>query len=186
MPELRDLWQSQEVEETRISIEELRARAAGFQKRMQWRNLREQLASGIVVVCFVSMSMKVSATVPRISFGLIIAGAVYVAFHLYLWGRVRPLPSEPGRQSCIDYYRRELEQQRDLLRSVWKWYLGPLIPGLALFAGWGIVTAPPERRWFPELFALVCAAVFWGVAWLNRRAARQFDRQIKELTGYGQ
>jgi hypothetical protein len=186
MPEFRDLWQRQELEEMKMSVEELRARASKLQKRIQWRNLREQLASGIVVVWFASMSMKVSATVPRTSFGLIIAGAIYTAVHLYVWGEVRPLPSEPGSQSCIDFYRCELERQRDLLRSIWKWYLGPLIPGLALFVGWGIVTSPPERRWLPELFAFVCVACFWAVARVNSRAARRFDRQIKELTGYGQ
>jgi hypothetical protein len=58
-----------------------------------------------------------------------------------------PLPAEMGREYGIAFYRRELEKQRDLLRGIWKWYLGPLIPGLALFVSlghcYGSAGAPP-------------------------------------------
>ena len=164
-----------------ISIEELRAKAARFQRGIQWRNVREQVACGVVIIAFAAMAIRIPPTIPRISFGLIIAGALYIAWHLQVWGTARPLPSDMGRETCIDFHRRELERQRDLLRNVWKWYLGPLTPGLALFAIWCIVIAPPNRRWFPESYAAFCAAFFWGIGWLNRRAARALDRQIDDL-----
>jgi hypothetical protein len=181
MDKLRNIWQSQEVEEMKISIEELRAKASKFQREVRWRNLREQIACGAVAVWFAVMYIRVPATVARISFGLIVAGAIYVAWQLHARGTAKPVPSDLGGTSCAEFYRRQLEKQRDLLRNVWKWYLGPLVPGLALFTIWCIVIARPERRWYPEAFAAFAALFFWGVGWLNLRAARRIERTIAEL-----
>jgi hypothetical protein len=84
----------------------------------------------------------------------------------------------------LEFYRRELEKQRDLLQDIWKWYLGPLIPGMALLVIGAILNAPPERRWFPSAYALFCVALFWGIGQLNFRAARRINQQIEELKLY--
>lgn len=181
MDELKNLWQDQEVEKMEISVEELRAKALKLHRRIRWRNLRELLAAAIVIASVTIQFIRVSATVPRISFGLVIAGTIYVVWQLQVRGSAMPIPAEMGRENGIAFYRRELERQRDLLRGIWKWYLGPLVPGLALFVIWGIVTAPPVRRWFPESYAVFCVALFWGIGRLNRRAACRLDRQIEEL-----
>ena len=34
--------------------------------------------------------------------------------------------------SCLEFHRSELVRQRDLLRSVWWWYLLPFVPGMLL------------------------------------------------------
>lgn len=181
MEDLRDIWQNQETEVMKLSIAELRAKAMKFQKGIRLRNLREQVACIFVIISFAGAYRMIPLTIPRISFALIIAGTVYVAWYLQARGAAPALPAEMGRSNCIDFYRRELEKQRDLLRNVWKWYLGPLIPGMALFVSWSIVIARPERRWFPIAFAAFCAVVFWGIGWLNDRGARHIDRQIREL-----
>jgi hypothetical protein len=181
MPEFRDLWQSQEVEKMEMSIEELRAKALKFQKRIQWRNLRELLAAAFAISGAAFGFVRISATVPRISFGLAITGAIYIVWHLRVRAAATAMPAGLGRDSSVAFYRRELEKQRDLLRNIWKWYLGPLVPGLALLTIWGIFKAPPERRWFPEVYGVCCVALFWGIGRLNHRAACRLDRQIDEL-----
>jgi hypothetical protein len=182
MDDLRNLWQKQEAEEVKmISVDELRVKAAKFQSRIRWRNLREQAACLFVVAAFGAMSWKTPQTVPRIGFALIIAGAIYVAWHIQKWGSAKVLPADLGRANCVGFYRDELERQRNLLRSIWKWYLGPLIPGMSLLVIYGIWVAPPDRRWFPISYAVAAAALFWLVGWLNQRAARRLEGQITEL-----
>jgi len=182
MDDLRHLWQKQEVEEMKmISVDELRVKAAKFQSRIRWRNLREQAACLFVIAAFGAMSLKTSQTVPRIGFALIIAGAIYVAWHLQKWGSPKVLPADLGRANCVGFYRDELERQRNLLRSIWKWYLGPLIPGMSLLVIYGIWVAPPDRRWFPLSYAVAAGAFFWLIGWLNQRAARRLEGQIAEL-----
>lgn len=181
MEDLRNLWQEQETEEMKISVDELRLRAAKFQNAVRWRNLREQAACLFVIVAFGVMSWKIPQTVPRISFALIIAGAIYVAWHLQKWGAPKRAPEDLARATSVEFYRGELERQCALLRGVWKWYLGPLVPGLTLLVLWGIWVAGPERRWFPITYAVVAAAAFALIGWLNQRTARKLEGMITEL-----
>jgi hypothetical protein len=181
MDDVRDLWQKQEIEEVKIPVDELRAKAAKFQSRIRWRNLREQAACLFVIVVFGAMCVKTPQTVPRISFALIVAGAIYVAWHIRKWGSPGVLPADLGRATCVGFYRDELERQRNLLRSIWKWYLGPLIPGFSLLMIYGIWAAPSGRRWFLIAYAVAAAAFFWLIGWLNQRVARRLEGQIAEL-----
>ncbi len=181
MDDPRNLWQKQEVEEVKISVDELRAKAAKFQSRIHWRNLREQAACLLAIVWFGAMSVKTSQIVPRIAFALIVAGAIYVAWHIQKWGAPGVLPADLGRANCAGFYRDELERQRSLLRSIWKWYLGPLIPGMGLLVIYGIWVAPSSKRWFPIVYAVAAAVAFWLIGRLNQRAARRLEGQIAEL-----
>lgn len=168
----------------KISIAELRAKAAKFQNRIRRRNLREQVACLLAIIIFGWSFIKAPAPAPRIGFGLIVAAATYIAWHLRAKATPKALPSDIGSANCLEFYRRELQKQRDLLQDIWKWYLGPLIPGMTLLVIWGVLTAPPARRWFPSAYAVFCVALFWAIGQLNFRAARQLDRQIEDLKLY--
>ena len=120
----------------------------------------------------------------RIGFGLLIAGIFYLIWHLLSKGSWRPLPEDAGLSSCIEFQRRQLEQQRDLVSSVWRWYLGPLIPGMAMLLVAFYHANPghlkhPASVVLPEavFFAVICIAI----AKLNGNAARKLQRQIDEL-----
>jgi hypothetical protein len=181
MDEFRNLWQSQEVEEMRMAIEELRAKAGKFHRRIQRRNLIEQLGALYVVIVFGRGFMTTTELVPRIAAALAIAGAIYVAWHLQKWGASNSLPAELGRVSCVGFYRGELERQRDLLRGVWKWYLGPLLPGLAVFTIYRIRTAQPIGGMSPVVYAVVGGAIFCAAGWVSHWAARRIEARIAEL-----
>ncbi len=165
----------------RISVEELRAKAAKFNSRIQWRNVREQVAAVVVIVGYGWSFWWTPHTVPRILFACIIVGAIYVMWHLKRWGSAGSLPADMGRGDCVRFYQRELARQRDLVRSIGKWAIGPLMPPLALLFVYQIVVAPPRDRWFKVVFDGVYAAFVWVVYWLNQRAARRLDGRIKEL-----
>ena len=63
---------------------------------------------------------------------------------LHLWGTARTLPSDLALTSALEFHRVQLERQRDLLRSVWWWYLLPFAPGV-LVLEIGHALAQPER-----------------------------------------
>lgn len=182
MDDLRNLWQKQEVEEVKISVDELRLKAAKFQSRVRWRNLREQAACLFVIAAFSAMSFKIPQTIPRIAFALIIVGAVYVGWHIQRWASPKVVPAaDLGRANCLGFYRSELERQSHLLRRIWRWYLGPMIPGFSVLLIYGIWAAPSGRRWFVVGYAIVAAASFWLIGRLNQNTARRLDGQIAEL-----
>jgi uncharacterized protein involved in response to NO len=73
----------------------------------------------------------------------------------------------------LRFHRSELERQRDMLRAVPRWYLLPLVPGIAT----AIVV-----RWEP-LVDLGAAAIAFGMFYLiwrlNRWGAKQLDVQAQ-------
>ncbi len=179
--ELIHLWKKQEHEPMQFSIEELRRDSAAFQQRIGRRNRPEYVGVALVVIAFSWMFLRSHDATPRTGFALIIAGALYVAFTLWKKGSVQPLPGALGQADCISFHRRELERQRDLLMGIWKWYLGPLIPGMAILVIGGIANAPANTRWFSEIYAVFCVAIFAGIGRLNQKAAKKLDGQIQEL-----
>ena len=171
-----------------MSIDQIRVSAGRFQRKIQGRNIREYVAAIAVVVFFSYELWRAGDLLARIGFGLIIAGTFYLIWHLLSKGSWRPLPEDAGLSTCIEFQRRQLEQQRDLVSSVWRWYLGPLVPGLAvLLVAFG--RANPGHMKHPALVvvpeAIFFAASFLAIAKLNASAARKLQRQIDELDEAG-
>jgi len=132
---LKRVWQNQPSEGMHMSVDEIRHRAGKFQKTIYWRNAREYAAGLAVVVFFGFEFWRTSDALARVAFGLMIAGMLYLIWHLHRRGSAQSLPRGMGLASGIEFYRRELERQRDLVGNVWSWYLGPLIPGLVGLTG---------------------------------------------------
>jgi hypothetical protein len=83
--------------------------------------------------------------------------------------------------SGLEFLRAELIRQRDLLRSVWGWYLLPFVPGLLLILV-GVALERPERRdWLAP--GIVAAVTFVGIGLLNQRVARKLQRRLDDLDG---
>jgi len=164
----------------RISIEELRVKAAKFNRLIRWRNVREYVAALIVIVWAGAGLWKVHDPVERIAFALLMAGAAYYMWHLKKWGSAMSLPTDMGRTDCVRFYQSELARQRDLVGGIGKWAIGPMIPGLALLNTY-LILFPPTNRRFSVVSAVFQAALISTIGWLNLRAARRLDRRIKEL-----
>lgn len=165
----------------KLSLEELRSKSSTFKNRIRRRNLREFLASIIVVLVFGWFLWSTPAILERIADALLIAGSAFYAWRLWKRGMPKSLPSDLGRTDSLQFYRGELQRQRDLLRTAWLWAIGPLIPGLALLFAYEIAAAPPAKRLSLIAIVAAAAAVLVFIGWLNWRAAGRFDRRIAEL-----
>jgi hypothetical protein len=130
--DIKKLWQTQATESLSMPLEELQRKAKMFRSRIRRRNIREYVAAAILIVWVGSGLLRFSTPLNRAAQIAIIAGAVYVVWQLRRRGSTAILPVEASASNWIDFHRRQLERQRDALRSVWKWYLAPLIPGIAL------------------------------------------------------
>ena len=174
---IQDLWQCQPVEGFQMSAEEICRRTSKFEKRIVWRNVREYVAGLIVTVFFGWSLLRTHDVLFRSAFAVLIAGVIYVLYQLHRKGAARLDPTALADTDCLQFYRNELRRQRDLLRSVWSWYLGPLVPGLVLLT----VASALANPHLPNLVALAISDVFVaGVlifVWkLNSRAARSLQR----------
>ncbi|MDR3774233.1 MAG: hypothetical protein P4L26_12840 [Terracidiphilus sp.] len=167
-----------------MSVAEVQASAGKFQRRIQGRNAREYVASVVMVAFFGFEFWRAGDLLVRIGFALMIAGICFLAWQLHARASWSPLPGDVGLSSYVEYKRRELERQRDALNSVWRWYLGPLIPGMAMLLV-AFFRANPGHLKHPSFIvvpeAIFFAAISFGIARLNSNAARKLQKEIDEL-----
>jgi hypothetical protein len=186
----KSVWKNQHVEPILVSLAELRKKAKKFERRVFWRNLREYAACAIVVAGFGYYIWKFPTPMARFGCVLVIVGSLFVSHTLHKRGASRSLPADLTFCDCLEFHREELERQRDLLRSVWTWYLLPLGPGMAVFLlgiyQWQMKQpgALVHARFIAinlGFTAVVCAVVFIAIEKLNQRAARKLQRKIDAL-----
>ena len=188
--ELTNFWKNQPVDRVEMSLARVRQVADAFERRVQWRNFGEYAGCAVVIACFGYYISIFQTTLIRTGCGLVMAGTLFVAFALHRRGAARTLPEELALQTCLDFHRHELERQRDLLRSVWSWYLLPFAPGLAVFEA-GVLAqamaqpnaAAHETRAITTFAIAIagCSVVFVSIGVLNRRAASKLQREIDGL-----
>ena len=115
------IWQCQRVEGLKMSADEIRKRSVKFENKIAWRNLREYLGGLLVAILFVPSLLKTHDILFRIAFGMMLAGLAYVVIQLHRKGSAKSSPPSLGAASCLQFYRNELERQRDLVANVWPW-----------------------------------------------------------------
>jgi hypothetical protein len=174
----RNLWQSQEGESVTMTLEEIRRRAARFERRIWWRNFREY-AAGILIIVWILASLHVLDGWDLLGTSLLVAGVIYVMIQLRRRGTARSFPAGTNTRSSIEFHRLELERQRDALRTIWSWYLLPLVPGVAAVFAVAAVKRGVNARLIGSI--ILGVLVFVGGWALNQWAARKLDRKIQEL-----
>jgi hypothetical protein len=182
--DIRKLWHDQGEEPVKMSLDEIRRKAQQHRRKILRRNGREYVAAAFVVAIFGYYIWHFHEWFMRIGSGLVIAGAVYVVFQLHRRGSAASAPADLGLTTGLDFYRKQLERQHALLSSVWRWYLGPFIPGLAVItlgAAISNLARSPYAWMFAGSYAAVVAIFFFLIARLNQRGADRLQRQIDEL-----
>lgn len=189
MPErqsLQSLWKNQNQDEFSMSLAHIRARAERFQSRIRWRNWLEYAAGAIVIAAFSFFAVTTSDLIVRAGAVLIVLGAIYVAWKFATMARAASSDAAAQAASWAEFHRAELVRQRDALRTVWRWYLGPFAPGLVVFlAGFAFspgVEAPLAAK--AAAFAVelaIVGAVFVAIGAINARAAKTLDAEIAAL-----
>jgi hypothetical protein len=180
-----EIWQNQHVEPLMMTMEEVRNKAVRFERQIRIRNRRETIVALVMIVVFGLFLLVFRSPMQRAGSLLTIAGLVFVIYRMNRQAAPESVPSG-GFESCVAFHRRELERQRDLLRSIGLWYLGPLIPGVVVFS---VAIIEPKIRpdhpadWWRALPGLaIMVAWFWFTIRLNWRAAAGLQRTIDELT----
>lgn len=163
-----------------MSAQEIRRRAAKFERRILWRNIREYLGGAIAAGLFAWFFATSHDVLFRVSFALNIAGLAYMAYQLHRRASARSMPGDLGAVNSLEFHRRELERQLDFVRHIWRWYLGPLVPGLVLFSVAMLLANPHKvfRLALTNVFFASCLILVWR---LNAYSARCLERKINEL-----
>src|ERR1019366_10783488 len=118
--DIRNVWQNQPVENIPMPLEEIRQKARQFEKRIDRRNLREYAGAAVGIAAYTFYIFKFHSPVIRAGSVLVIAGVLYVVAQLYRRASPGKLPADLAVTASIEFHRRQLVHQRDLLRSGWR------------------------------------------------------------------
>jgi len=181
---LRDLWATDQGENLTMSIAELAARSNQFRSRIKRRNFIEYLAAALIIGIFGWLDFIVPVWSVQIGAGLIIAAALYVSWQLNK--RASVSSNTMLATDLVNFHRDELVRQRDALRSVWRWYLLPFVPGALVFTLGTTIEANADLSIWGALAVSAVqlgfgGAIFLGIWTLNIYAARRLDEKIKAL-----
>ncbi len=180
--DLKQLWKSQPAGTVALSEQELWQRANKTQRGVLRRNLLEGLAALFVVGGFTRYLWLFPTPLMRAGSVLIILATLVVMQQMLKRASSRPMPWMNAGLSCKAFHRTELVRQRDALRSVWLWYVGPFVPGLVVFR-WGVETELGIDAPFAQGLTanLLIAAVMLAIVVFNLLAAQRLQRQIDQL-----
>ncbi len=179
------LWQSQSTEHDPMTIAAIHEKARVFQTRIRRRNLIEYIASIVVIAGFTPALLHPGSWMMQAGAGLIMIATVFVVWQLHRRGSAAALPD--SGDALIDFHRRELVRQRDMLRAVAVWYLGPFVPGMALtmLGRWFQAHAQHRPVGLDHLIILLSGGIvslmLLGIWLLNQWGARRLQKRIDEL-----
>lgn len=161
----------------------LMAAEARLRRRLWRRDAVEYAAGALGLALFAWTAVRTPDWGVRAGFAAIGIGMLILLVNLW---RRRPRTPNAVEAASFAFHRAQLAAQRQVLDSVWRWYLAPLVPGMVLLLlAIGHAAAQHMPLWAAAvsvaLGALPVAAVFWGINRLNRTAARRLQQRIDAL-----
>lgn len=174
------LWRSQPTEVPPMSTTYLQHRARELQRAVRLRNFIEQGSCVLALLICSGMIFTAPDLWLRASMALLIVG---IGWAMFQWRRrVREGFTSAAADTGLAFYLRELEHKRDLHKTLWRWYMLPMIPGTVVLLTW-IWFGDPNTRgtpapWFPTALTL---AWIVGTLIYERVKAAQYQREIDAL-----
>lgn len=165
-----------------MPIAYVRHRVNELDKAFRIRNALEQGACVLALVWCAVVIATSSDVWLQVGITLLLLGIVY---SLVQWRRRvaahRPQASDAASAGIV-FYRRELERKRDIHRTLWRWYLLPMLPGAAVVLPWNFFGHPELKGTLIPWFALATVVVWITIFLLYERAkAAQCQREIDAL-----
>ncbi|HWE48679.1 MAG TPA: hypothetical protein VG273_02760 [Bryobacteraceae bacterium] len=130
--------------------------------------------------------MKEFAALRQVLQPLFIAALAWSLAGLYFLNRgmwSSPMPGDAALSSGLEFCRRQIERQRDLVRRALLWSFGPVMLAIGTFVLALVMISKRERGIFPNglpFLILVAVWVVWGFV-IRSREQRQLQREIEEL-----
>jgi len=189
--EMRAQWQRHAAPGDEPRLERPRE-TARIWRRVRWRDLLETGVAALLVPFFAGIAYWLASSGMRLAAAfalMLVLVLIYIPWRL--WRSRRLIPEPDPEQPVRDFLRAEraaMIAQADMLRSVARWYYGPIAVGVIGFYT-SIHGAALSSLIYAAVVLALCAAIEAG----NRIAARkgfepaieQIDQQIRQLEENG-
>jgi hypothetical protein len=175
------VWQAQEIEAPRISLEYIRHRASSLERGTRFR------AAFNYIVCILGCGFYGWAAwtkfpgLPLLQAAVTWYGlfAVYCMYRLHRHVAGQMSTADAGVLDTLRFHRRQLECQRDFRRGSWRWQFLAIPPGLLLQAVAMYVYSMPVQKFL--IMGVVIAAGFALQYVMGEVRARRSQQEIDAL-----
>ncbi len=184
--DLKTLWRDQPTEDRPVTLDNIRKNADVFQAQIRRRNLREIVAAGVVLLVSGFYAWVLPGWMIKTGSLLVMVGTLWVVWQLRRRASAASLPESSG-MALLEFHRQELLRQRNAVKSVARWYIAPVVPGVVMMTLGRYFQSHASGRtlgWDHQIVILcsVIVALIFAIVWLlNAWAAERLQRRIDEL-----
>jgi hypothetical protein len=182
---LRALWRDQPTKELpEMTLDVLHGRSKRLTRKVSTRKWSETIAGAACMLLLAALGARVAgAPLLRLTCLLLVVGEGIVIAGMWRRSTVTAAPVGATTRAFLDYYRAELARERDRLKTIARWYLAPVAPGIFLLP---IALCAAVRG--PTLVAGAITTVATALTYvilvaLYRRSAGKIGREIDALGG---
>lgn len=179
------IWLSQPTETPNMTLKLIQQKSRDLRAKTRGK-LLGTLAGPLAASLFCAFSMKEFASLRQVLqplFGLALAWSLVGLYLLNrgVWPAV--MPGDAGLSTGLEFCRREIERQRDLLRRVLLWSFGPVLLAISAFILALAMVGTRDRGLFPNGLPFLALVVVWILAYFVMRVREQrgLKREIDEL-----
>lgn len=181
----KDIWLNQPTEIPTMTLKLIKHRSRDLRARTR-RKLLGTLAGPLAAGLFYAYGMKEFAPLRQVLqplFALALAWSLAGLYFLNrgMWSAV--MPEDAGLSTGLEFCRREIERQRDLVRRVLLWTFGPIMLSIGTFILALAMVITKGRGLFPNGLPFLIAIIVWIFTYFTIRVREQRDlqREIDEL-----
>lgn len=181
----KNIWLNQPTGIPTMTLKLIQQRSRDLRARTR-RKLLGTLAGPLAASLFYAYGMKEFAPLRQVLQPLFAVALAWSLAGLYflnrgMWSAV--MPGDAGLSTGLEFCRREIERQRDLVRRVLLWTFGPIMLTIGTFILALAMVSTKGRGLFPNGLPFLIAIVVWIFAYFTIRVREQRDlqREIDEL-----
>jgi fatty acid desaturase len=185
----KNIWQSQESENPTMSIQEIREKVGKLRTKLRREMIFNLVVASICTLHFTAVFvLLVHSAYERISWGLVIAGALYMLSYV-VYESVQRMHAErnyedAGISSSLRFYRWALERKRRHVRHMAVAAVA-LVAGaiMAVLPGMALIFQHPDGSIWIRLAPFWIILGLWGFLYfiMRRRIRHEFQREFAML-----
>jgi hypothetical protein len=185
----KNIWLNQRTEAPTMTLKLIQQRSRDLRAKTR-RKLLGTLAGPLAASLFCGFGMKEFAPLrqvlqPLFAFALAWSLAGLYFLNRGMWSAV--MPGDAGLSTGLEFCRREIERQRDLLRRVLVWSFGPVLLAIGTFILALAMVGTRELGIFPNGLPFLILVVVWIVGYfiVRLREQRELQCELDELNDIG-
>jgi len=181
----KNIWLNQPTEKPTMTLRLIEQQSRDLRARTR-KKLLGTLVGPLAASLFYAFGMKQFVSLRQVLqplFALALAWSLAGLFFLNRGMWSAEMPADAGLSTGLEFCRREIERQRDLLRRVLLWSLGPVLLTIGAFILALAMVGTRDRGIFPNGLPFLILIVVWIVAYfmIRLREQRALQRELDEL-----